>query len=1106
MSLFATPLVAFFDTLSHHPDRLTIAHTTQISPYEPQMESPTPQHDRQTPQDPSGSQLLERPSFEVDQVQLQFDLKHGLHHVAVQANKMVLILLNSIIRIDLENPSHVVRIPLPSIGSQLSQITNCWLHENGLHLIVRLSTNTYFYLNDSYTTLKPLPKFKNLLIDNILFFETADSVTTGNFLFSTSDGNIYISSLKSHSDESKRDDKLVKLLFKSPSKLLFWGLSFDKSLNQFNAFTESSQYVWECFDTSYSEIVKVFKSPFKMVSIAPFENKLFVANSTEYLCLSSTNKTHSNDLEIELADTDTLPPCEGDIIDLTMSKHHLIGLDKQKLMIFNKLALGSPPVTIDLSEYDDHFIGLTADETFNTYWVYTNNSIYELVMQNESISVWYNYFKMGQYEEALKCLDDQDTANAFKIDMILIKQGYDLLQRGGFGVDLSDSDEDTAYLLKLQIQGIQTLAKLTEPFEKVSLMLLNHTVNLHSPLSLVSEKLLVEYLLVKFSIAKDVERNKIRVQVLSSWIVELLLRVIYRLQNSATEAGEKPAASTEADIADFNKKFETFVLKNSKHLHRQTIYQIISDLHFTTKLLYYAELIEDWEFMVYYYIDNSEWKNALKVLLKIYFTESLSNSIIYKTANVLLTNYPKGTVDMWLKFSNNGDSKATEIKHEKFLPSILAYNKNNTLIPINENHSIHFLTQLIFDKGLKNKQINNYYLSLLITYPDTPTNVPSALTNFDLAAKQIIKFLNFAQSESNRNHLYDSQFILRLCLSYKHYQAAVVILIQYLNLFEQALKLALDHDFFDLGEFILRKYDEINESNQQESNSQELGDRNQDISKISLQDENYSRRKKLWIMFSKYLINSVCSGKPTNFIRNIEIERTTDVPKNNNTKENGINDITNDMVNSITGQNEPYTDVSLERLNQVLKYILTLANSESKQDFIGLKDLLPLFPENIVINDFKDEIVKSLNQYNNKINQLSLEMTESLTIASNLKQQIKDMTNAQNQGKIYSIIQPGEPCLICGNLLISKNLILFPNCHHGFHKDCLIRNYIKLKNYRFIKIFDNFKSNPSDINKKELDENLTRECWLCNQANINQIDANLIDPVADRPQIIEWTL
>jgi hypothetical protein len=394
----------------------------------------------------------------------------------------------------------------------------------------------------------------------------------------------------------------------------------------------------------------------------------------------------------------------------------------------------------------------------------------------------------------------------------------------------------------------------------------------------------------------------------------------------------------------------------------------------------------------------------------------------------------------------------------------------------------------------------------LVTYPDTPTNVPSALTNFDLAAKQIIKFLNFSQSESSKTHVYDSQFILRLCLTHKHYQAAVVILIQYLNLFEQALKLALDHDFFDLGEFILRKYDEIYESSHLESNSQEFADRNQDISKISLQDENYSRRKKLWIMFSKYLINSVCSGKPTNLTKNIEIERTTNVTKNNNTKSEVISDVTNDMVNSITGNNVPYTDVSLDRLNQVLKYILTLANNASKQDFIGLKDLLPLFPENIVINDFKDEIVKSLNQYNNKINQLSLEMTESLTIASNLKQQIKDMTSAQNQGKLYSIIQPGEPCLICGNLLISKNLILFPNCHHGFHKDCLIRNYIKVKNYRFSKILDNFKANPSDINKKELDENLTRECWLCNHANINQIDANLIDPVADKPQIIEWTL
>ena len=55
-------------------------------------------------------------------------------------------------------------------------------------------------------------------------------------------------------------------------------------------------------------------------------------------------------------------------------------------------------------------------------------------------------------------MDEDDEANFLKRDLVLIKQGYDYLQRGGFGI-LSDD-------LSLQIQGIQILAKLTEPFEK----------------------------------------------------------------------------------------------------------------------------------------------------------------------------------------------------------------------------------------------------------------------------------------------------------------------------------------------------------------------------------------------------------------------------------------------------------------------------------------------------------------------------------------------------------------------------------------------------------------------------------------------------------------
>ena len=160
-----------------------------------------------------------------------------------------------------------------------------------------------------------------------------------------------------------------------------------------------------------------------------------------------------------------------------------------------------------------------------------------------------------------------------------------------------------------------------------------------------------------------------------------------------------------------------------------------------------------------------------------------------------------------------------------------------------------------------------------------------------------------------------------------------------------------------------------------------------------------------------------------------------------------------------------------------------------------------------MINNFKEEIVKSLNQYNNKINQLTLEMKESLNISSNLKLQIRDSNKISEKAKIYSIIEPGELCQICKKLLINKNFIYFPNCHHGHHKDCLIRAYIKLKgNYRFKKIFLHFKKNPSAVNKRELDDMITRECLLCNDGNILVVDNSLIDSDRDQSELIEWEL
>ena len=89
------------------------------------------------------------------------------------------------------------------------------------------------------------------------------------------------------------------------------------------------------------------------------------------------------------------------------SPHHIIGYHENLIKIYNKLNKERKEITVSSGKIR----GITADFISNTYWVYTKSSIYELVIENESILVWYDYYKMGKYMEALKYLEDEREDN-----------------------------------------------------------------------------------------------------------------------------------------------------------------------------------------------------------------------------------------------------------------------------------------------------------------------------------------------------------------------------------------------------------------------------------------------------------------------------------------------------------------------------------------------------------------------------------------------------------------------------------------------------------------------------------------------------------------------
>jgi len=100
-------------------------------------------------------------------------------------------------------------------------------------------------------------------------------------------------------------------------------------------------------------------------------------------------------------------------------------------------------------------------------------------------------------------------------------------------------------------------------------------------------------------------------------------------------------------------------------------------------------------------------------------------------------------------------------------------------------------------------------------------------------------------------------------------------------------------------------------------------------------------------------------------------------------------------------------------------------------DVLKIEDILPFFPDFVVIDDFKDEICTALEGYSAHIESLKKEMNDATKTAEIIKQ---DMANLKNR---FVTVEPAETCSTCDLPLLTRQFYIFP-CQHAFHADCLI--------------------------------------------------------------------
>lgn len=101
------------------------------------------------------------------------------------------------------------------------------------------------------------------------------------------------------------------------------------------------------------------------------------------------------------------------------------------------------------------------------------------------------------------------------------------------------------------------------------------------------------------------------------------------------------------------------------------------------------------------------------------------------------------------------------------------------------------------------------------------------------------------------------------------------------------------------------------------------------------------------------------------------------------------------------------------------------------KELLQIEDILPFFPDFVVIDDFKEEIARALEGYSKHIEVLKAEMDDSTNTAESIKEDIAKLKNR------FVTVDAGERCSVCSHLLLTRQFYVFP-CQHTFHADCLI--------------------------------------------------------------------
>ncbi|KAJ2513238.1 tethering complex subunit [Coemansia sp. RSA 2049] len=407
--------------------------------------------------------------------------------------------------------------------------------------------------------------------------------------------------------------------------------------------------------------------------------------------------------------------------------------------------------------------GLTVDERKGTYWIFSPDNIYELVVTDEDRDVWDIYLSRRQFDAALQhCYNDAQR------DTVLRAQADHLFSLGHYA------------------ESAECFARTSVSFEEAALKF----VDMHNG------NVLKSYLLSKLKTLRKQDRTQVTLVVM--WLVEIYLGLIGDVEASISTAGSSTAAPAEsaaaAPRADTQKQQldATTVLESKKIGLQNELYALVDeykaaiDPNTTYQLaeshgrrdfwLHYAMLRGDYSRVVEYYMEKEENVQAIETLGH-YGTPEM----FYKYAPALMRAEPAMLVEVLMR--------QPDLAPSKLIPTLMRYEQQGG--PSSPNHAIRYLRFCIQKQMCRDPIVYNYYLTLL---------AKDSLANDE---SELMLFL----TTYGKDMLYDPDYALRMCKRYTRIQSCVH-LYSLLRLYEDAVELALKQGDIELAQIHAERPDD----------------------------------------------------------------------------------------------------------------------------------------------------------------------------------------------------------------------------------------------------------------------------------------------------------